>query len=109
MIRHAFATLLVSAALLLAEPTTAASTKASEYQELWQALFGYWTAARVCGDPDTIETAENSFRRGMNYGRHNGLLPEVALQFEANPEVYLAGGEDMYRRQQWVGCEYRKQ
>jgi hypothetical protein len=43
--------------------------------------------------------------RMMSLEFHNGLPPEEALQFEANPEVYLAGGEDMYRKQQWVGCE----
>ncbi len=97
--------LVVFAGFILTNVATAQNIDREGFKNLWEASFGYYCAARVCGNSETIKTAENTLLRVLNYGDFHNLLPNAAVKFKKNPKFYIQKGEKTYRYQQWVSCD----
>jgi len=93
------------AALLLISGTESQAINEQQYDELFQITFGYYTAARVCGNEETIQISRDSLVRVGNYGDFNNINSPSLDKYNSNREYMVKMGEEQYRKQKWVSCE----
>ena len=66
---------------------------------------GYYTAARVCGNGETIQISRDSLIRVVNYGDFNNIKSASVDKYNSNNEYLVQMGEEQYRKYKWVSCE----
>ena len=98
--------ILTATVIVLASSTAAwAQMQETGYNELFEASLGYASAARSCGDRNTVETSRNTLIRVLNYGDFHDLLNENSRAVQRDMAAWLRRGQAQYERQKWVTCE----
>ena len=93
------------AAFLLISATESQAISEQQFDEMFQAAFAYYTAARVCGNEETIQISRDSLIRVVNYGDFNNIKSASLDKFNNNSDYLIKMGEEQYRKNKWVPCE----
>jgi hypothetical protein len=93
------------AAFLLISGTESQAISEQQYDVLFQMTFGYYTAARVCGNGETIQISRDSLIRVVNYGDGINIKSASVDKYNSNTEYLVKMGEEQYRKYKWVSCE----